>query len=59
MTVSKITSKKIVSNIFNALDDDNYVKRKIKNKIIFAIFYIFYGVRTIMFKKTDDNSFPI
>ena len=39
MTVSKITSKKIVSNIFNALDDDNYVRKK--NNIC-HIFYILW-----------------
>ena len=39
MTVSKITSKKIVRNIFNALDDDNYVRKK--NNIC-HIFYILW-----------------
>ena len=28
MTVSKNTSKEIVSNIFNALDNNNYVQKK-------------------------------
>ena len=48
MTVWKITSKEIVSNIFNALDDDNYIRKKNN---------IFYGVRTIMFKKNRRQFF--
>ena len=48
MTVWKITSKEIVSNIFNALDDDNYIWKK--NNIC-HILYILWRTDNYVYKK--------
>ena len=68
MTVWKITSKEIVSNIFNALDDDNYIRKK--NNICHILYILWrtdnYSELMVLpnvvykkGKKTDNNSFPI